>query len=137
MIEQDLLRKKLNFLIDYIKDLRERKKVALEKYQKDKSHQRIIERTLHLAIERCLDIGNHIISSEAYREPNDNRDIFMVLYENKIVPGDLLSRLQEMAGFRNLLVHDYTEIDPKRVYENWQNGLKDLEAFGKIIAELL
>lgn len=61
----------------------------------------------------------------------------MVLYENRIVPEDLLPRLQEMASFRNLLVHDYTEIDPKQVYENWQNGLKDLEAFGKLIADLL
>ncbi len=137
MVEQDLLRKKLNFLIEYIKDLEERKQVALESYCKDKSIQRIIERTLHLAIECCLDIGNHMISSEAYRQPNDSRDIFMVLYENRIVPEDLLPRLQDMASFRNLLVHDYAEIDPKQVFENWQNGIKDLEAFGKIIAELL
>lgn len=137
MIEQDLLKRRLNLLIDYIKDLRERKEVTLEKYQQDKSLQRIIERTLHIAIECCLDLGNHIISSEAYRQPNDNRDIFMVLYESKIVPKDLLPRLQDMASFRNLLVHDYAEIDPKQVYENWQNGLEDLEMFGKLIANLL
>lgn len=137
MIEQDLLTRRLNLLIDYIKDLRERKSVTIERYLADKSLQRIIERTLHLAIECCLDIGNHIISSEAYRQPNDNRDIFAVLYENKIIPEELLPRLQDMASFRNLLVHDYAEIDPKQVFENWQNGLKELEAFGKIIAELL
>lgn len=137
MIEKDLLKRRLIFLIDYIKDLKERKEVVLETYLKDKSIQRIIERTLHLAIECCLDIGNHIISSEAYRQPNDNRDIFTILYENRIIPEDLLPRLQDMASFRNLLVHDYAEIDPKQVFENWQKGLKDLEVFGKIIAELL
>jgi len=33
---------------------------------------------LHMAVECCLDIGSHIISSEKLREPESNKDIFDV-----------------------------------------------------------
>ena len=42
-----------------------------------------------------------------------------------------------MAGFRNLLVHDYAEVDPELVYEFLQHRVVDFEEFMKHIAAYL
>lgn len=42
-----------------------------------------------------------------------------------------------MAGFSNLLVHEYMEIDRHRVYATLKNDLGDFEAFVKAVSTLL
>ena len=42
-----------------------------------------------------------------------------------------------MAGFRNLLVHEYLEIDRHRVYSILENDLADFERFIKAVGKLL
>ncbi|HJW83292.1 MAG TPA: DUF86 domain-containing protein, partial [Anaerolineae bacterium] len=68
------------------------------------------EHFLQLCIESCIDVTNHIISAMRYRAPRDYADAFAVLAENQVVPDELLTRLQAMARFRNLIVHLYWEI---------------------------
>ena len=56
----------------------------------------------------------------------------MDLFENKIINNNLKENLSNMAGFRNILVHDYTNLDREIVYEILNNNLKDIEDFRKI-----
>jgi uncharacterized protein YutE (UPF0331/DUF86 family) len=58
-------------------------------------------------VEACVDISNHIISVKGFRRPMDYSDVFLVLEENKVINKDFSYRLQEMAKFRNVLVHGY------------------------------
>jgi uncharacterized protein YutE (UPF0331/DUF86 family) len=92
---------------------------------------------LQTAIEACIDIGNHIISSERYRSPRDYRDVFTVLQENDIVDEDLAIRLRQMAGLRNRLVHLYWEIDDALIYAYLQSNLGDFEAYMRWISDFL
>ena len=129
MVEQEVIREKLKYLAEYIDDLEQDKKILLKDFLNDKRTRRFIERTLHLAIECCLDMGSHIISSEKLREPESNKDIFNVLAENNYIPLKSLTHLGKMAQFRNLIVHSYTKIDPEIVYMILQHNLKDLKQF--------
>jgi len=38
-----------------------------------------------------------------------------------------------MAGFRNILVHDYIDLDREIVYDIIKNNLKDIENFREIV----
>lgn len=96
-----------------------------------------MERTLHLCIECCLDIGNHIIADNGWREPLDNKDIFAVLAENNVLSMEILSNLQKMAQFRNVLVHDYAKIDPEIVFVILKKDLTDIQEFIQDINSLL
>ena len=92
---------------------------------------------LQVAIECCIDIANHIISTERLRAPQDYRDTFKVLNEAGIVPDDFTQTLQDMAGFRNRLVHLYWEVDDHRVYRSLAHELEDFDTFvGYILAFL-
>jgi uncharacterized protein YutE (UPF0331/DUF86 family) len=108
-------------------DLRAFQEVNFQEYQENKVMRRAVERTLHLAVETSLDIGRHIIALEGLRTPEDNKDVFRILSEAGIVSDDLLSSLISMAGFRNLIVHDYTRIDDGAVFGILKKRLGDFD----------
>ena len=89
---------------------------------------------LVIAIECCIDVANHVISSENFRFPRHNADSFTVLVEEGILPGDRQDSLRAMARFRNRLVHLYWEADDARVFEFLETSMGDLRDFARVIA---
>jgi len=96
-----------------------------------------VERSLHLAIEACLDIGRRLIAQGGFRYPEDNADVFRVLAEHGVVPPELLPNLIRMARFRNLIVHDYARLDDALVYGILKKQLGDFDAFARAVVEYL
>ncbi len=90
---------------------------------------------LVIAIECCIDVANHVISSENFRFPRNNADSFVVLVERGILPEDRQESLRAMARFRNRLVHLYWEVDDDRVFEFLEHSMGDLRAFARAIAD--
>ena len=84
---------------------------------------------LQQAIQGCIDIGTHIVSDENWGVPGSFSDIFYKLEEHEIIPTSLVESLIKMVGFRNLIVHQYEDIDFKIVYQIYQNRVKDIEDF--------
>ena len=83
MVDRDLVLRKLSDLDEYQNQLLEFKGLTVKQYRDDWKKQRIVERTLQIMIETCLDIANHIVSDQGYRAPVSYADIFKVLGENK------------------------------------------------------
>jgi uncharacterized protein YutE (UPF0331/DUF86 family) len=88
-----------------------------------------VERTLHILVEACIDAAQHIISDEGFREPSTYRDTFVILAEEKIIPAGQLSPLEQMAAFRNLIVHYYEKVDDAIVFGVFQRNLNDFLRF--------
>jgi len=134
MVEKELIKRKLSFLEEYHKDLAEVSMgLVYKKFSEDKIIRRFIERTLHLAIECCLDISQHIISYEKYREPVNNQDIFQILIEENILNKDLGENLKKMAQFRNIIVYEYIKIDPEIIFSILKKNLPDISKFSNLI----
>jgi uncharacterized protein YutE (UPF0331/DUF86 family) len=72
-----------------------------------------------------------------WRRIRDDRDAFLILSERSVIDPDLCARMVRAKGFRNVLVHEYVEIDPELLYGHLQNGLSDLWAFAEAVAEWL
>lgn len=51
-----------------------------------------------------------------------------MLARGHILPESFAEQLSKIAGFRNVLIHEYLAIDPIKVYEALQK-LDDMEAF--------
>lgn len=137
MVKRQVVLARISKLDEYISFLNRIKKYSKDEYISDPMIYEATERFLHLAIECVLDIGNQIISDMRYRKPDSNRDIFEILYENEIIDSDLKISLSNMAGFSNILVHDYIKLDREIVYEVVKNNLKDLKSFRNISAEYM
>ncbi|HEY0090527.1 MAG TPA: DUF86 domain-containing protein, partial [Candidatus Lokiarchaeia archaeon] len=97
----------------------------------------LAERYLQLAIEYVLDIGNHIISRLEFKKPETYQDIFVILGKNSILPLEFAEKIAKMAGFRNILVHGYLDIDEVIVYNHLKEDLKDFEDYIKYIIQYL
>jgi uncharacterized protein YutE (UPF0331/DUF86 family) len=95
------------------------------------------ERYLQLAIQAVLDVSHHIVADRNLALPADSRSLFDLLAKHKIVSKALALKLASMAGFRNVLVHEYLDIDRHRVYRALTSELKDFEAFIRAVTRLL
>jgi uncharacterized protein YutE (UPF0331/DUF86 family) len=114
------------------KPLRERQLIG------DEDANAAAERHLQIAIQACLDIANHIVSSFGLERPaQETSEVFTVLAKEKIIPGSLAKRLVEATGYRNVIVHDYIDVDRHITYTNIQQRLPDLSEFAKYIERFL
>ena len=135
MVRIEVLLSRISKLDEYIEFLYEIREYPREEYLFDPMIYGSSERFLHLSIECLIDIANHIISDMGYRKPSSNKEIFEILFENKIIDSNLKESLSNMAGFRNILVHDYINLDREIVYDILNNNLKDMEDFRNIAME--
>jgi uncharacterized protein YutE (UPF0331/DUF86 family) len=87
-----------------------------------------------IAIEVCIDVGRHVIASEALRAPLDYADVFTVLADADLVDPAIAADLRDTARFRNLLVHNYTKVDDARVVEILRERVDDLALFRTALA---
>lgn len=136
-INRTVVESKLRFLKEYLSDLSEYENISLPDYRKSKKDQRFVERTLHLACECCIDTAAHVVSRLALREPRDNKDLFHILFEADVLSDDVSNAMVQMSKFRNIVVHDYTRIDPEIVIGILRNNLSDLKRFGSEIIHFL
>ena len=127
----------MKMLADYVRRLKPFQKMTLEQYIDDRMSQAVVERWLQLSAQICLDITNHIISEEGFREPKDNQDMFVILNEEGIISEDFIADLTGIARFRNVLVHMYAELDQTKVYAALTEHLGDFDRFAKLMVKFL
>jgi len=133
MVDKTLILRKLSTLDEYLRQIGEYASITPTAYTDNWKVQRIVERTLQMMIETCLDIGGHIISDENLRIPETYVDVFRIMVENGILSGSHLDSFKKMARFRNIVVHDYEKIDPEIVVGILRNNLPDFEAFKRSV----
>ena len=118
---------KLNVCLKKLEPFRSKDK---EEILQDPYLQDIIERNLEVSAQSVIDIANRIISIENLEKPLDYHDAIMRLGEAGIIPLKSAKKLAPIAGFRNILVHDYLDINWDEVYSNLHQ-LTDISKFMK------
>lgn len=131
MVRIEVIRKRLIVLDEYLGVLRSLQKYSLEEFLDNPEHYGSAERFLQLAIETTLDIGNHIVSALGYGEVNWYSDVAVLLEEKGYIDVELREKWIKIIGFRNILVHNYLEVDRKIVFDVLQNRLGDIEQLKK------
>ena len=129
MVDQTLIRRKLADIEQYVGQLAEYGHISAEEYTADWKTQRIVERTLQIAIETCLDVAEHVIADRRLRVPATYAEAFEILGEVGLLDPSLRDAMVRMAGFRNVLVHEYARIDPGIVVDVLCHRLHDFGRF--------
>lgn len=137
MVDEALLMRKLSELEEYLGQVREYENVTVEEYKKDWKTQRIVERTLQIMIETCVDIAAHVISDKGCRVPKTYADSFEILYEQGILNEALRKTMENMSKFRNVVVHDYEKVDAAIVVGILKNHLDDFLQYRDAIVSWL
>jgi uncharacterized protein YutE (UPF0331/DUF86 family) len=137
LLDKLLIGRKLAQVDSYLAQIGEYSKISRAAYERDWKTQRIVERTLQILIEMCIDIANHIISDRGFRLPTAYADTFQVLMENRVIDKRLFGKMERMAKFRNVVVHQYERIDPTIVVSILHKNLPDFKRFKKAIIKYL
>ncbi len=132
MVSPEVIRKRIRLLEGYLKKLRRiQDTVDRDTFLTDTDRQDIVDRNLHLAIESVLDIGQHIIASSGWEPAEEYAQVFEILERHGVISKELFARVRGMAGFRNLLVHEYAEIDHGQVFDALKTNLGDLQELAR------
>lgn len=137
MVDRESFSRRLEALHGYLRKLRAFREADEAEFVGEPALHDLAERYLHLAVEACLDLANHWIVEKGLPTPDANRGTFTVLEEAGELPSDLADRLRGWAGFRNVLVHEYVEIDHSIAYRAISEELGDLESFAEWAARKL
>ena len=92
----------------------------------------IAERNLEVAAQCVLDVSHRLISLAGGPRPRDYYEAILHLGELGVLPPDFAAHLAPLAGFRNILVHEYLEVDWQEVYRNLQQT-GDLAQFAEMV----
>jgi uncharacterized protein YutE (UPF0331/DUF86 family) len=132
VVDREKIEQRLMKLEHAVRKLKVIAQYSWDNYQKDDSLKDRAERNLQVAAQACIDIANHIIADHGFRTPIGYADSFLVLEEEGVIPADLAKRMKLVAGFRNILVHDYLELDDRIVFKSLSN-INDFIEFAKQI----
>ena len=137
MVNDEVILRKIKRLREYVTELRQANDITCEKYKKNIRDKAFVERYVHIAIQCVFDIANHIISYEGWKEPDTYREVFTVLASQGVLPEERVSDFQNMASFRNMLVHHYEKIEDEMVFGIFKNRLGDFDFFQKAILKYI
>lgn len=117
--------KKLGVLLGYYKELNSvTKDLTLENYSGQLLVKRTIEREIQLIVECATDINNMILKKLKKGPSKDYFNSFIDLAENHILEMEFALKIAPSTGLRNILVHEYQQIDDSIVFKSVENITK-------------
>jgi len=96
----------------------------------------VVERNLEVAAQCCIDVCNRIIALEDAPKPQDYYEAIERQGELGVLPSDFARKLAPLAGFRNVLAHQYLGVNWDEVYAHLHR-LDDLERFVRCVRDWL
>lgn len=93
MVDRDLVSRRRLALEQYLRELREVIAVGRAGYLADWKSQRAAERSLHLAMEVCLDLAEHVIADQRLKAPETAAGMFDTLRDAQLIEPALAEAL--------------------------------------------
>ena len=116
-----------------LEPLRQKKR---QEFDQDPYLRDIVERNLEVSVQCCIDICHRIISLMEAPPPRDYYESIQQMGELGVLPVDFARHLAPIAGFRNILIHEYLEVNWGEVFLNLQN-VEDLNTFAMYVRQWL
>lgn len=141
MIRAEFVHRKLQLIADDLARLIRFQDESLESLIGDDIKLAAVERILERIVMRAVDINEHLVSELATGEERASRlsyrDTFLMLADYGVCPKDFAERIAGSAGLRNILVHDYNDVDHRIVHASIRTCLRDYHRYAECIASFL
>jgi uncharacterized protein YutE (UPF0331/DUF86 family) len=128
VLHADVVRRKLIAIEQTVSRLQAWQPVTVQRLESDLLLQWAVERGLQVAAEALFDLGSHLLAGEFQEAVDRYADVPPRLAARGVLGQETSERLRGLAGFRNVLVHDYADVDLAIVAQGVQR-LDDFTAF--------
>jgi uncharacterized protein YutE (UPF0331/DUF86 family) len=137
MLKPDVILRLLESLDWYVTHLRPFQKLSIKEMTNDYATYWAIQHGLQIAAQHVMDIGTHLLAAAPLAVPDDYKQVILEMGRHGILPYEFAEHISGMAGFRNVIEHQYLSVDPQKVYDVMQNHLDDFVAFQRHISNYL
>lgn len=130
------IKDKIREIENYLNQLEEIVPDSLKEYQEDFKTKAACERYLERLVEAAEDLAFLVIKRLDLESPEEEKEIFQILSRTKVISSELSDELKQAKGMRNVLAHQYGEIDDKIIFTAATEEIgKDLRRLIKAIKE--
>ena len=124
-----VLENKISTVRKYLLGLNAFQTYSKEEILSDDMKLRALERQLYLLTQSTIDLAEAVLSKKRLRKPLTYKENFEVLSEAGLISKVLLEKMINMAGFRNILAHQYVALDNDKLYDVLVTSSKDIGLF--------
>lgn len=135
MVDLDLTAAKLAELGDRVARVRARCPATVDELRADRDALDLVSFNLMLAVQSCSDIASHLIADEGWRAATNLAGAFNRIGDEGVISAATAASLCRAVGLRNVVAHGYAGINPAMVHAAATQGLGDLEAFAREVAQ--
>lgn len=136
MVDDRVVATQLERIEQYHGELREKQRsLSRADLAEETTEQRAVKRMFENAIQSCADLAKHVASTDFDFDGDTSKEAIRVLGREGVLNEETTDTLVAAVGFRNVLAHEYGDVDYDQVYENLQTGLDVYDAFSRQFAQ--
>jgi uncharacterized protein YutE (UPF0331/DUF86 family) len=135
-LDASIVRRHLLALDQALQTLRKHQGRSVDALQSDREERWVVERGLQLCTQNALDVATHLAAS-AGRDVPDYATAIDQLAGLGVLPAEFAMRFRPVAGFRNVIVHGYLDVDLEIVHRLLNERLDDFAEFARLVHRYL
>ena len=128
-LDKEVIYRRIKRLDRVLTALEKHAQMNLEEYLKNDDLQAAVERRLQIAAQTCIDIANYLLARLRLELPDEEENVFLNLAKANIISPELAEKMKGLVRFRNILVHEYLDVDSDLVYHNLKQNVIDFRNF--------
>lgn len=90
-----------------------------------------VERGLIAAAGVVFDVADHVLSGHFGKHAEGYETSLEALRDRSVISDELYERIRGLGGFRNVLIHRYTSIDPDLVAQHLEDAFEVFPGFAR------
>jgi len=132
-MDQIVLEKKMDAILRCIERIENKMPETRKMFLLDLDAQDVVVLNLTRAIQLSVDLAMHICGDSREAIPQTMGEAFDRLLQLKVLTPTIADKMKKSVGFRNIAIHNYTEIDLSLVYTIAKEHRTDFVEFLKQI----
>ncbi len=131
-VDTEVVRRHLTAIDAALQALRRHRGKSAAALKSDQDLLWAVERGLQLCAQNALDVATHLVASAGH-DAADYATAIDELGRMGVLPLEFAARFRGIAGFRNVLVHAYLDVDERRVHQLLNENLDDFSEFARYV----
>ncbi len=139
MLNKDFILRKIKLIQEDLSHLESFGDFALDESTRDKMEYIATERILERMVTRAIDVNKHLIASlgQGDESVKTYQETFLVLSKLGVYNKNFAEQIAPSAGLRNILVHEYDEIEVPQIYNSRLQALRQYAQYCDFILKFL
>ena len=132
-LDPDVVERRLAKILEEVEFLKSIRKQQLKEFLDDGKSLRSTAKAIETIVQSIIDISSHIVAQSHWGVTDTYRTTIALLATNRVIPEELSSNLQQIIAMRNILVHQYLDVDFRIVWESLDELVEDAPKFIRAI----